>query len=398
MRRQAIIPRNASRKVTRDASIDIAPTDLPNEPFNEPFSESLNDASSYAPYSLEQAPNLAQAGQAANQAAANLAFEEYRANRPAHTLRAQQGDLANFSTFLLRVGVGDAPSGERLQSDPAAWQGITHGLVLAYREWLMGEGYAIATVNRRLATVKTYAQLALESVPLDPNALDAVSEIQKIRGVRAFGHKNGRNRDAKRQEKGTPTRVGAKKPYKAVMLSPQQALTLKQQPDTPQGRRDALLMCLLLDHGLRCGEVAALNVNDFDLRQGVLHFYRPKVDKEQTHKLTSDTLLALMAWIHSGDAPTHGRILRRSLKGGTLAAADGAGMSDRAITARVRELGLGLGIANLSAHDCRHYWATRATQQGTHPRALQQAGGWNSPAMVMRYIDETDIANAGVNL
>jgi hypothetical protein len=29
---------------------------------------------------------------------------------------------------------------------------------------------------------------------------------------------------------------------------------------------------------------------------------------------------------------------------------------------------------------------------------LQQAGGWNSPAMVMRYVDESEIANAGVNL
>jgi integrase len=55
-----------------------------------------------------------------------------------------------------------------------------------------------------------------------------------------------------------------------------------------------------------------------------------------------------------------------------------------------------VGIDNLSAHDCRHYWATRATQLGTHPRALQQAGGWNSPAMVMRYVDESEIANEGV--
>jgi integrase len=71
-------------------------------------------------------------------------------------------------------------------------------------------------------------------------------------------------------------------------------------------------------------------------------------------------------------------------------------MGERAITGRVRELGQSVGIDNLSAHDCRHYWATRATQLGTHPRALQQAGGWNSPAMVMRYVDESEIANAGV--
>ena len=102
------------------------------------------------------APSLARAGQAANRAAAHLAFDEYRANRPAQTLRAQQSDLANFATFLAGIGISDAPSGPTLQSEPAAWQGISHGLVLAYREWLMGKGYAIATVNRRLATVKSY--------------------------------------------------------------------------------------------------------------------------------------------------------------------------------------------------------------------------------------------------
>lgn len=333
---------------------------------------------------------LAHAGQVANQAAARIAFEEYRANRPKQSLRAQQTDLANYAHFLSEVGISDAPSGDVLQREPAAWYGITHGLVLAYREWLMAAGYAVATVNRRLATVKVYAQMALSG---QETGSDGNHELEKIKAVRGFGHKQGRNRDTKRAETGTPTRVGAKKAYKAVSLNAHQAKALKEQPPTPQGRRDALLICLLLDHGLRCGEVAALEVSDFDPNAGTMTFYRPKVDKRQTHKLTSDTLLALRAWIASGDAPAQGRILRGSRKGGALTH---AGMSARAITARVRELGQTIGIDILSAHDCRHYWATRATQQGTHPRALQQAGGWNSPAMVMRYVDESEIANAGV--
>lgn len=325
---------------------------------------------------------LALAGLAANHAAQGLAFAEYIHGKTANTLRAQAADLGNFAAFLRVAGVEDAPSGATLQADPAAWQGVTHGLILAYREWMMGQGYSIATVNRRLATVKTYATLGA--------AQDA-----DIATVRGFGHKQGRNRDAKRQENGVQTRVGAKKPYKAVTLTYEQAKALKQHPDTPQGRRDALLMCLLLDHGLRCGEVALLQVTDFDLAAGKMSFYRPKVDKTQTHKLTGDTLRALAAWQGSGDAPAMGSILRGSRKGGALTA---AGMTERAITARVRELGQRLGIANMSAHDCRHYWATRATQAGTHPKALQQAGGWNSPAMVMRYVNETEIANEGVNL
>jgi len=49
-------------------------------------------------------------------------------------------------------------------------------------------------------------------------------------------------------------------------------------------------MALLLDHVLRVGELAGLQVTAIDLRAGNLRFYRPKVDVEQTHRLTSDTL------------------------------------------------------------------------------------------------------------
>jgi len=247
---------------------------------------------------------------------------------------------------------------------------------------MMGLGYSVATVNRRLATVKTYAALG--------DAHDSA-----IAAVKGFGHKAGRNRDERRTQTGLQTRIGAKKPYKAVVLTYDQATALKTHPDTPQGRRDALLMCLLLDHGLRCGEAALLKTTDFDLAAGKFVFYRPKVDKVQTHRLTADTLRALAAWHASGDCPASGSVLRGSRKGGILTE---AGMSERAITERVRQLGARLGIANLSAHDCRHFWATRATAAGTHPKALQQAGGWNSPAMVMRYVNESEIANDGVRL
>jgi integrase len=159
------------------------------------------------------------------------------------------------------------------------------------------------------------------------------------------------------------------------------------------GRRDALLLCLLLDHGLRCGEVAGLTVNDVDLAAGELRFYRPKVDLQQTHRLTPDTLKAMQAWFDSGDAPALGKLLRGSRKGGKLTA---AGMTERAITARVADLGKAIGVEGLSAHDCRHYWATSAARSGTAIDRLMQGGGWTSPAMPLRYIQAAEIANEGV--
>ncbi|MEZ4672775.1 MAG: hypothetical protein R2932_00830 [Caldilineaceae bacterium] len=60
-----------------------------------------------------------------------------------------------------------------------------------------------------------------------------------------------------------------------------------------------LLMCLLLDHGLRVGEVADLTVDAFNLKAGKLVFYRDKVEKTQTHKLTADTLWAIRNYIEA---------------------------------------------------------------------------------------------------
>ena len=83
-----------------------------------------------------------------------------------------------------------------------------------------------------------------------------------------------------------------------------------------------------------------------------------------------------------------------SLQGGQLA---GDKMSVRGITKRVRILGERVGLRGLSAHDCRHYLATQAAKDTPLDR-LQDAGGWSSYAMPLRYIESAKIANQGVQL
>jgi integrase len=116
------------------------------------------------------------------------------------------------------------------------------------------------------------------------------------------------------------------------------------------------------------------------------------VDKTQTHKLTADTLRALQAWFESGDAPAAGPLLRASQKDGELTA---VGMTAWSLSERVRVLGARLGIEGLSAHDCRHYWATYWADKVDVLR-LQEAGGWSSLAMPRRYVEESEIANEGM--
>lgn len=319
------------------------------------------------------------AGQAADRAAASTRIDDYRSRHAVETLRRQDDDLLLFSEFLEQMGV---PGGD-FAHDPFAWRGVTWGLVEGFIKWQLAQGYAVPTVNVRLSTVKTYARLAFQSGALDAQA------YALIHAIKGYGRGEQRRIDGHRAPN---IRRGLKK-AEPVRISPEQAAALKNHPDTPQGRRDKLLMCLLLDHGLRVGEVAALNVEDFIAAEGCLHFYRSKVGKEQTHRLSDSTRQALADCSAHSELPESGRLLRSSLKNGRLGK---AGMTTRGITLRVRILGQERGIHGLSAHDCRHAWATSAARNGTDPFALQEAGGWSSLAMPRRYVEEQEIANMGV--
>ena len=336
--------------------------------------------------SLVTSEQMAYVGQMANQHAAGATFADYLSRKAPNTVKAQGFDLAIFADYLAAAGVTVDP--ESLQHDPATWQGVTWGLVKGFVEWQLQAGHATTSINRRLSTVKTYTKLAAQA-----GAISA-QELALIQTVRGYGQK-----EAKRvNERRNVTRIGNKK-AEHVSITDDQAAQLKAQPlDTPQRRRDAVLMALLLDHGLRVGEVAMLTVTNIDLFRGMLvGFYRPKVDKTQNNKLSADALKALKAYFDTGDTPALGPLLRGSRKGGGL---DQAGMSETAISERVRTLGAAIGINNLSAHDCRHYWATYwANRIERLPRgvfSLQEAGGWNSLAMPRRYVEQAEVANEGM--
>lgn len=333
---------------------------------------------------------IAIAGQAANDIASRSAFVDYQSRKAKNTLRRQSADLALFAQYLRLAGlqVGD------FSQDPLAWRGITWGLVEGFARWQLQQGYAVASTNVRLATVKTYARLALKAGVLDQ------TEHAMMTTVKGYSHKEGKRIDEQRKVAELPLRIGNKKSV-AVSIAPEQAALLISHPDTPQGRRDALLICLLLEHGLRVGEVALLEVENFDLKSGMLTFYRPKVDKTQVHALTPRTLKAARAYFKH-DVPEKGNVWRASASKGNGRKAKGTltkqGMTERGLTKRVKALGEAVGLLGLSAHDCRHYWATQAVRNNTPIDRLQEAGGWNSPAMPLRYVEAARIANEGVKL
>lgn len=361
--------------------------------------------------------DLQQAAQAANQAAAAHLFADYRQRRAAKTIRTQTAALILWAQYLADVGaatdllrqatlwaneqfsqkqlatLAEFAQGQQLptavlyaghycQQMPDAWQGVTWGLVEGFVKWLLNQGYSMATVNNRLSAIQVYARLAAKAGLIPP------TEQALIREVRGYGRTEAKRVDEDRSQ----TRVGYKK-EEAIVLTAVQARQLKtQHPPTPQGIRDRLLLCLLLDLGLRASEVAALRVEDF-AETGIVVVYRQKTNSTDHMRLTADIVTALNDY--RPYRRSHGVLLRGSRKNNQLT--DDV-MSVRAVGARIKILGRDiLGIWELSPHDLRHTWATRAAKS-SNPFVLRDAGGWSNMQTPGRYVERSKIVNEGIQL
>jgi integrase len=332
--------------------------------------------------------DLARAGLAADHASRTDTFAEYHAEQSDNTRAAQLDALKCFSTYLAAAHI--QRQAEDLYQDAEAWRGMSAGLLKGFRTWLLEQGFAIGTLNHRLSIIRQYCRLA--------NAAGTIPDetLELVLAVKGYGGKIGRNLDVDRSRRSVPTRKSTKKAA-PTPVSKAQALRLKTEttrPKLPRRRthdllleaRDALLMGLFIEHAFRVSEVAGLDVEDFDLEQGLVTVYREKTDEIQTHQLKKHTLLAASRYLAEYGASSGPLFL---------------GYQSRRITRyglydRVHLLGQQVGLSALSPHDLRHYWTYDALGNATPVDRVQSGGNWKSPTMVLKYARRTGIANEGV--
>ncbi|MCB9007258.1 MAG: site-specific integrase [Ardenticatenaceae bacterium] len=370
--------------------------------------EDLAEARGIRPFSDT---SLETAGQIANQAAGSAIFSRYLSQKSANTLKRHSRDLELFAEYLLDVGIMPE-HGADFQTNPTAWRGVTWGIIEGFIAWQLNEGYAVTSVNARLSTVKVYAQMAVKAGSISRE------EGMLIQSVKGFSRAGAANVDAKRGQTridevtyvykpdGQPksvvvTRRSTKKNRPAALTPADAELLKRPQSDSPQGVRDALLMCLLLDHGLRASEVALLKATNIDLQRGTINFYRPKVKgtahEWTTHQLTPAALALSRDYLQIHYPPTlvpDGPLilastrLKQNGEGGQLKP---KGLNRVRISERVAWLGKKIGLARLSAHDCRHFCATQMAQMGYGVDELMAWFGWTSAQTAVRYIAAVDV-------
>ena len=243
----------------------------------------------------------------------------FLAGRGERTLAAYRQDLEDFRAF---VGTATAQAAAKfLLSLP---HGEANALVLAYRAQLLGRGLAAATINRRLAAVRSMGKLA--------RTLGLIPWQIEIEGVKAESYRDTRG----------PGREGVRK-----------LLDLTAARQDSKGSRDRAILRLLFDLGLRRGEVAALDLQDLSLEAGLVAILGKGRSQKVALTLPEPTKQALAAWL-TLRGPEAGPLFTNLDRAGK-----GQRLTGRSIHRIVKDLGCQIGI-ELRPHGLRHAAITEA--------------------------------------
>jgi integrase/recombinase XerC len=251
----------------------------------------------------------------------------FLAGRNARTLLAYRRDLEDFRAFL---GAGSVE--QAAEALVRAAHGEANAVALAYRAALIDRGLQPATVNRRLAALRSLVALA--------NTVGLIPWKLAVEGVPAMRYRDtrGPGRDA----------------FAALLAA-------AAAPGGRKAARDVAILRMLHDLALRRGELVALDLADVDLPQNRILILGKARTAQEPLTLPAPTREALAGWIAA-----------RGVAAGPLflnfdRAAKGSGrLTGAAIYALLRALGAGAGVPAVRPHGLRHLAITSAldTTQG----------------------------------
>ncbi|MDP3940475.1 MAG: tyrosine-type recombinase/integrase [Deltaproteobacteria bacterium] len=272
----------------------------------------------------------------------------FLAGRNPRTLAAYRADVQHFAAFLGAATVEDAA-----RALLAGGQGRANETALRYRAHLQERGLSPATVNRRLAAVRSLVKVA-RVIGLVPWKLD-------VEPLKAEPYRDTRG----------PGREGFRR-----------MLMLLEGRDDARARRARALLSLGYDLALRRGEVGALNVADVDLEAGTVAVLGKGRATKQRMTLPEPTRATLADWLEARGAEPGPLFLNfdRAGKGGRLTPAS--------INRIVHALGRAAGL-RVTYHGLRHASITRALDlSGGNVRAVQRHSRHQDVRTVGRYDDE----------
>ena len=283
-------------------------------------------------------------------------LEAFLAGRSPQTMDAYRRDLRDFAGF---VGVADpARAAEELLGRGA---GQANLLAIRYRAALLDRGLSPASVNRKLAALRSLVKMA-RLAGLVPFSLE-------VENVRSQAYRDTRG----------PGLAGYR-----LMLG-----AVEARGDA-KGARDGAMLHLLFDLGLRRAEVVSLDLSDLDLGAGVVSVLGKGRRERVALTLPDPTRCAIERWLD-----------HRGLEEGPLflsmdRAGKGSGrLTGRALHQVVQTIGLKVGL-NVWPHALRHASITTALDMtGGDVRAVAKFSRHMDIRVLGRYDDNReDMAGA----
>ena len=247
-------------------------------------------------------------------------------------------------------------------------QGVSRPLVMEYRAYMIEKGLSPSTINVRLAAVRKLVGEARRNGIL--NAEEAAN-IGDVPNVRLQGCRKGN------------------------WLTREQAKELLAIPNrsTLRGKRDYCILALLLGCALRRRELANLEVEEIQLREGrwVIADLRGKGGRVRTIAIPVWVKQAVNAWMTAA-AVEEGKLLRSVTKAGKVKRDH---LNDGAIWSVVESSAKEIGILRFGAHDLRRTCAKLCRKNGGDLEQIKFLLGHSSIQTTERYLgSEQNIAVA----
>ncbi|HEY2019214.1 MAG TPA: tyrosine-type recombinase/integrase [Bryobacteraceae bacterium] len=231
-------------------------------------------------------------------------------------------------------------------------------VVQEYRAKLEADGLAAATINVRLAAIRKLAREAADNLLLAP---ELAAGISRVRGAKALGVRAG-NWLAKEQA---------------------EQLIAAPNPATLQGKRDRVILALLLGCGLRRHEVAGLTFEEVQQRDGrwAIVDLKGKGGRVRTVPMPGWARVAIENW-GAATGLSSGRILHSINKGDHRIH---AGMSPQSVFMTVQSYARQLGI-RAAPHDLRRTFAKLAHKGRAPLEQIQLSLGHATILTTERYL------------
>lgn len=211
---------------------------------------------------------------------------------------------------------------------------------------MLEKGLSASTVNVRLSAVRKLVGEARR------NGIIGAEEAANLSGVPNLTQKG--------------TRVGN-------WLTRDQAKELLRVPDRSKikGKRDYVILALLLGCALRRQELASLDIEAIQMREGrwVLPDLRGKGGRVRTVAIPVWVKQGINAWIVAAKIED-GRLLRPLSKSGKLI---GDELGAWAVWSVVEQAAKQIGIERFGAHDRQHISAQRRSGKGVHSAGSRQS-------------------------